>query len=111
MPQPKIIRGIDTPDGQGGWDWRGRGLLKMTTSHWEVLGWGEKEDEKWAVTWFAPSMFTPEGLDIYCNNKEGITPELYHEIQAALQALESRNTADLAEAEMRPVEIAYDDGE
>ena len=45
MPQPKSIRGVDTPDesvpGGAAWNWRGRGWLKVASSHWEVLGWGE----------------------------------------------------------------------
>lgn len=54
-------------------DRRGRGLLKVASSHWEVIGWGERDGEKWAVTWFAPSMFTPAGVDIYSGNKKGMS--------------------------------------
>lgn len=107
LPQPKSIKGVDTADGEGGWDWRGRGWLKIASSHWEILGWGEKGDEKWVVTWFAPSLFTPAGLDIYSSKKDGIGSELLEQIQTALQELEAKEMADLAKAEMKPVMISY----
>lgn len=105
LPQPRSIRGVDTPDGDGAWNWRGRGLLKVASSHWEVLGWGEKGDERWVVTWFAPSMFTPAGLDIYSSKKEGMSSELYGAIENALQGLEAKEMADLARTEMKEVVI------
>jgi len=107
LPQPKSIRGVDTPDGEGGWDWRGRGLLKIASSHWEVLGWGERDGERWVVTWFAPSMFTPAGLDIYSSRKEGMGDGLYQDIMTALEGLEAKDMAALVKAEMREVQIAY----
>lgn len=105
LPQPKSIKGIDTPDGEGGWNWRGKGWLKITSSHWEVLGWGEKGDERWVVTWFAPSMFTPEGLDIYCSKKEGMSEGLFKEIEKGLEGMEVSETAALAKKEMQKVVI------
>lgn len=45
MPQPREIKGVDTPDGEGAWAWRGRGLLKVASSRWEVLGWGREGGE------------------------------------------------------------------
>ncbi|KAG9248212.1 hypothetical protein BJ878DRAFT_532044 [Calycina marina] len=107
LPQLKAIRGIDTPDGHGGWDWRGKGWLKIASSHWEVLGWGEHEGERWVVTWFAPSLFTPAGLDLYSSRKEGMRDVLYKEIMEKLEGLEAKEMAELAKAEMRAVEIKY----
>ncbi|RDW68352.1 hypothetical protein BP5796_09009 [Coleophoma crateriformis] len=107
LPQPKSIKGIDTPDGAGGWNWRGKGWLKIATSQWEVLGWGEKGDEKWAVTYFAASMFTPAGLDIYSSKKEGISADLVKDIISALQGSESRDMAALVTASMKEVKIEY----
>lgn len=82
-------------------------MLKIASSHWEVLGWGEKGDERWVVTWFAPSLFTPAGLDIYSSRKEGMSPELFNEIETALEGLEAKDMAALAKAEMKAVQIAY----
>ena len=107
LPQPKSIKGIDTPDGDGAWNWRGRGWLKVASSHWEVLGWGEKDGEKWVVTWFAPSLFTPAGLDIYSSRKEGLSEGLHKEITAGLEALEAKDMAELCKREMREVKIEY----
>lgn len=98
---------MDTPDGQGGWDWRGKGWLKVASSHWEVLGWGEREGERWVVTWFAPSMFTPAGLDIYSSRKEGLGEGLYKDIIMGLEGLEAEEMAQLVKAEMREVKIEY----
>jgi hypothetical protein len=107
LPQPRSIQGIDTPDGEGSWNWRGKGWLKIASSHWEVLGWGERGDEKWVVTWFAPSMFTAAGVDIYSSKKEGIGEELYKDIMLALEGVEAKEIADLVKAEMKEVKIEY----
>ncbi|KAG0645303.1 hypothetical protein D0Z07_8902 [Hyphodiscus hymeniophilus] len=105
MPQPKSIKGIDTPDGDGAWNWRGKGLLKVASSHWEVLGWGEKDGERWVVTWFAPSLFTPAGMDIYSGRKEGMSEGLYQEIMKGLEGLEAKEMAELCKKEMFKIEI------
>lgn len=107
MPQPKSIRGVDTPDGEGSWNWRGRGWLKIASSHWEVLGWGERGGERWVVTWFAPSMFTPAGLDIYSSEKDGMSEQLHKDIITALEGMETKEIADLVKAEMKEVAIEY----
>ncbi|KAH7346757.1 hypothetical protein BKA65DRAFT_585813 [Rhexocercosporidium sp. MPI-PUGE-AT-0058] len=80
LPQPKSIRGIDTPDASvpdgGAWNWRGRGWLRVASSHWEVLGWGEFVHadggrEGWVVTWFEKRLFTPAGVDFYSERRGG----------------------------------------
>ncbi|KAJ2899439.1 hypothetical protein MKZ38_003054 [Zalerion maritima] len=72
------------------WDWRGKSWLFFVSSHWEVLGWGEERitvkskneggeeveeeaTERWVVTWFAPTVFTKEGVDFYCDRREGLS--------------------------------------
>lgn len=47
----KSVCGIDTPDpARHAMDsWKGRGLLKIASSHWEVLGYGDDEGG-WIVT-------------------------------------------------------------
>jgi hypothetical protein len=101
------VKGVDTPSGKGtgAWDWRGRGWLKIASSHWEVLGWGERDGERWVVTWFAPSLFTPAGLDVYCDRREGISKGLFKEIEKALEGLEGREMAELCRKDMRAVLI------
>ncbi|KAF3805447.1 hypothetical protein GCG54_00002792 [Colletotrichum gloeosporioides] len=110
----KSVKGVDTASRPGGdtgaWDWRGKGWLFFVGSHWEVLGWGEKktaagETERWAVTWFAPTVFTKEGVDIYCDRKEGLSEGTYEEIMAGLKGLEAKEVAEMVEKDMKPVEI------
>lgn len=85
--------------------------MKIASSHWEVLGWGACEGEngveRWVVTWFAPSLFTPAGLDIYSSRKEGLSRDLFERIEGALEGLEAKEMADLCKAEMREVKIEY----
>jgi hypothetical protein len=107
LPQPKAIRGVDTPDGDGAGAWRGRGLLKIASSRWEVLGWGERDGERWVVTWFAPSLFTPAGVDVYSSRKEGISEGLFRGVEGALERLGANEVAGLCKREMRKVKIEY----
>ncbi|RSL50699.1 hypothetical protein CEP52_015893 [Fusarium oligoseptatum] len=106
----KSVEGIDTQASSTGWDWRGKGWLFFVGSHWEILGWGEATTadgvkEKWAVTWFAPTVFTKEGLDIYCDRKEGLSEETYAAIREALRGLEAKKVVEMVEKNMQPVEI------
>ncbi len=86
----KTVEGIDTPslDASGGeWDWRGKGWLRVASSHWEVLGWGDlpgEEGNQWVVTFFAKTLFTPAGIDVYSRRKEGVGGEVVERIKEAL---------------------------
>ncbi|KAK8087147.1 hypothetical protein PG994_002121 [Apiospora phragmitis] len=103
----KTVAGVDKPDptAPAAWNWRGKGWLRIASSHWEVLGWGERPlseqqqqqqppaaattVERWVVTWFAATLFTPEGIDIYSDRPEGISPETLAGVKAALNSLQS----------------------
>ncbi|KAL2883397.1 hypothetical protein SGCOL_001079 [Colletotrichum sp. CLE4] len=112
----KSVKGVDSACAVGDtsvWDWRGKGWLFFVGSHWEVLGWGERrieggggEVERWAVTWFAPTVFTKEGVDIYCDRKEGLSAAGYEEVMGALKGLEAKELVGMVEKDMLPVEIA-----
>lgn len=93
----KTVEGIDTPSAgaKGGeWDWRGKGWLKIASSHWEVLGWGDlhpntrqgegEQGNQWVVTYFAKTLFTPAGIDIYSRRKEGMWREVVERIKEEL---------------------------
>ncbi|KAK0634868.1 hypothetical protein B0T17DRAFT_20416 [Bombardia bombarda] len=109
----KRIAGVDTAttgDDTSVWDWRGKGWMFVLSSHWEVLGWGERplsdgQTERWAVTWFAATKFTKEGLDIYSDRREGGSKETVEEIIAALKTLGAKPLVELCERDMVPVEI------
>ena len=60
----KTITGYDYPDlkNDKAFTWRGKGLLFIAKSRWEVRLIDEKQ--QWAVIYFSKTLFTPEGLDI-----------------------------------------------
>ena len=132
--QVKSIRGIDTlAEGERAvWDWRGKGLLKLVGSRWEVLGWGEVEEQKesdggdaenqnqlagqavesqvknaWAVTYFAKTLFTPAGIDLYSREKGGLKDTVVKGIKQALQQIDDPVVKTLAE---QLFEVKIDDG-
>lgn len=82
------VEGVDTASGKGTgeWDWRGRGWLKIASSHWEVLGWGEEDGtgNKWVVTCFAKTLFTPAGVDFYSLSQDGLKAETVEVIKQRL---------------------------
>lgn len=55
---------------------RHQGWLKITSSKWQVLGF---QDDV-AVTYFAKTLFTPAGIDIYSRSREGVNKEAYESI-------------------------------
>lgn len=85
----KRVEGIDKPDAnvEAAYNWRGRGLLKIASSHWEVLGYGE-EDGGWVVTFFEKTLFTPAGVDIYARRNGGLSEELIQRIRAEMKNVE-----------------------
>lgn len=110
----RSVSGIDTAETAGDgsiWMWRGKRWLALLSSHWELLGWGERTladgtIERWMVSWFAATAFTKEGLDILSDRKEGPSKETAEEILAALKTLEARHVADLVAKDMAPVAIS-----
>lgn len=69
----------------------------IASSHWEVLGWGDLEGgNQWAVTYFANTMFTPAGIDVYSRTKEGLPEAFMTGIREALAAIEHRSVQKLA---------------
>lgn len=97
------IHGVDKASGGAGttdtWDWRGKGLLMIASSHWEVLGWGEEESDGngWVVTYFAKTLFTPAGVDVYSRRREGLKEETMQDIRAALANIEGAEFQALAD--------------
>lgn len=61
--------------------------------------------ERWVVTWFAPTIFTKEGVDIYSDRKEGLSPETVEGIIAELKKLDAPAVAQMVEKDMQDVEI------
>ncbi|KAH8157484.1 hypothetical protein CIB48_g10764 [Xylaria polymorpha] len=110
----RSVLGIEKPDPNipGAWNWRGKGWLAIASSHWEILGWGERPlpngegVERWAVTWFAPTLFTAEGIDLYSDRKEGLDKETGDDIINALKQLKAPKLVQLVEKSMQEVAIS-----
>ncbi|TRX94586.1 hypothetical protein FHL15_004538 [Xylaria flabelliformis] len=110
----KTVLGTEKPDPMvpGAWNWRGKGWLKIASSHWQILGWGERPlpggegVERWVVTWFAPTLFTDEGIDLYSDRKEGLSKETADDIINALKRLHAPNMVWHVEKKMQEVAIS-----
>lgn len=71
----------------------------IASSHWEVLGFGHTDDgNQWVVTYFAKTLFTPAGIDIYSRNKEGLAQATIDDILKALKDFEVSDITALAES-------------
>jgi hypothetical protein len=145
---PSTVHGVDTalPEAKGwAWKWRGKGLLAVASSRWEVLGYGDEpappapppaeasppapmsalkdappapvsalkdakagpkdapaalKDEKrqWVVTYFASTLFTPAGIDVYSRHPDGLKPETMREIKDAFTKFEDPAVRRLADS-------------
>lgn len=93
----KKIEGYDTPDARvsASYSWRGRGLLKLITSRWQILGYGD-EDGGWIVTYFQKTLFTPAGIDIYARRRGGLSEGLLIRIRNDLRKIKDENIQILA---------------
>ncbi|EOD46319.1 hypothetical protein UCRNP2_6942 [Neofusicoccum parvum UCRNP2] len=111
----KTVHGVDTPvpDAHGwAWDWRGKGWLVIASSRWEVLGYGDEDEasrdagaaqtqaanqRQWVVTYFAKTLFTPAGIDLYSRHKDGLRSGTVEAIKKALAGMEDEGMRKLAE--------------
>lgn len=89
----------DHEGGSWGYHWRGTGWLVIASSRWEVLGYGsvpvagadvdgttsKVESVDWAVTYFAKTLFTPAGIDIYSRPSVKLPERLFEEIKKRLK--------------------------
>ena len=88
----KTIQGFDTPDAEvpASYKWRGKSWLKVASSQWEVLGYGDEEGG-WAVTYFQKTMFSQAGIDIYAKKHGGFSEELLQRIVSEIKEVEDAN--------------------
>lgn len=99
------MHGVDTPSrsNPGAWDWRGKGWLVIASSHWEILGFGTEtgtegeEGNAWVATYFAKTLFTPAGIDVYSRQKKGVKREALEGILAALRGLGAEEIGGLVD--------------
>lgn len=114
----KKLHGIDKQKKDGSWTWRGRGKLIVASSRWEILGWGgggpekkqggtagstgiiEKGDpkkdyrEQWIVAYYARTLFTESGVDIFSRKAEGLSTDLMRKLKIALTKLGSEGKGE-----------------
>ncbi|KAF2162853.1 hypothetical protein M409DRAFT_57911 [Zasmidium cellare ATCC 36951] len=94
------VKGLDkaASNSRGEWDWRGKGWLKIAGSHWEVLGWGEEQEtgNKWVVTMFAKTLFTPAGIDVYSRDGKGVQDDTLGQIKSALSSIQDDEIQKMA---------------
>jgi len=72
----------------------------IATSRWQLLGFhasttaqavapeSNSSDPEWVVTYFASTLFTPAGLDIYSRSKEGLSDGFIEGLVEEIGALE-----------------------
>jgi hypothetical protein len=96
------------------YNWRGKGWLMIASSKWEILGYGEEKGTEieggepmnaWVVTYFAKTLFTPAGVDIY-SRVGALKPETVEGIRAGLAGL----GGEVAKLAGEMFEIVMDDG-
>ncbi|KAF3162468.1 hypothetical protein TWF225_007774 [Orbilia oligospora] len=101
----KSIHGVDYPlsenEGDLTYKWRGKGLLFIATSRWQVVGYGGRdvrivvgeggeevlEGVEWVVTYFEKSLFTPAGVDVMTVAREGVDGETLGVIGEGLKGI------------------------
>jgi len=82
----KQIIGFDRPvdESHMKFIWRGKGLLSLLTSRWEILFFNP--DEEWAIIHFEKTLFTPEGYDVI-SRENVLTSSQQKSIEAKLLEL------------------------
>ena len=103
-----VNKGASSGDSRGEWDWRGKGLLKIAGSHWEILGWGEESEtgNKWMVITFAKTLFTPMGMDLFSKDRSGLKAGTIEDVKKALAEVDDVDVKKMAE---NMFEVAIDD--
>ena len=66
-------------------EWRGRGVMSLLKSNWEVMYFAL--DESWAVIHFEKTLFTPEGYDVISRNST-MEPSMQKELPSVLSDLD-----------------------
>ena len=94
----KTVHGLEHPDPEvsAKWKWRGKGVLMIASSQWEILGYGEGEGG-WAVIFFEKTLFTPAGIDILARQKAGLSSDLMQRIKAEMRQVDDRGFNEQAD--------------
>lgn len=69
----------------------------VMSSHWEMLCWGEEQTgNKYMVTMFGKTWFTPAGIDVYSKDRAGLREETLEEIKRALAEVDDENVRKIS---------------
>ncbi|KAA1112546.1 histidinolphosphatase [Puccinia graminis f. sp. tritici] len=110
------IEGIDRPKSEMNedaqlveWRWRGKGLLRLLSSDWQVIGYnlssskngdenGKPSGPDWVVTFFRQTLVTPAGIDIYSRSPTSLPTELKEQLLQALRNHPSKLVSSLVDS-------------
>jgi len=112
VDKPFAVPHADEPTADAGesaslaYHWRGKGWLMIASSKWEILGYGDEQGtgNAYVVTFFAKTLFTPAGVDVY-SRKGKLEAETVESIKAALAGLGGQ----VAELAKKIFEVAMDE--
>lgn len=107
----KTIKGIDKPiikNGLQEWRWHGNGWLKVFKSNWKILSYGRdlhststnhKNEVRieWMIIYFSKTLFTPNGIDLYCNQSIGFSDALKQKLITELRKSEDEEISRLSD--------------
>jgi len=90
--------------------WDGKGLLSVSSAKWQVLGFflaqdSTRRDEDWVVTYFASTLFTPAGLDIYVRKPQNFAKE---KVQKLIEVCKSNEDEGVRKVSQEFFEIPRD---
>ncbi|PLW11034.1 hypothetical protein PCANC_20503 [Puccinia coronata f. sp. avenae] len=110
----KRLEGIDRPklelhgaDQSVEWRWRGKGIMKLLSSDWKVIGYSlsslrnddggrHASGPDWVITFFRQTLFTPAGIDIYARTPSALTDPFKGQLIQALRNHPSNVVSSLA---------------
>ncbi|KAM0752521.1 hypothetical protein T439DRAFT_324613 [Meredithblackwellia eburnea MCA 4105] len=93
--EASTVKGVDRIEegSLNAWKWRGRGLLMIASSRWQLLGFNVhspstlSSEPEWVLTYFKSTLFTPAGLDIYARTAKGLDDEFVQKIVQGVEKL------------------------
>lgn len=96
----KRMEGRNTPDPnyQATYSWAGKGLLRLFTARWEILGFKEQAEKSgWLLTFQHRTIFTAPAVNIACKKKDGLDQRVMESIEQWLVALGDEGLARAVE--------------
>lgn len=79
---------MPVPNAPATYSWQGKGLLRLFTARWEVLGFEEREEGRgWLLTFQHKTIFTAPAVNIACRTKTGLDKEVLGLVEDWLRGL------------------------